>query len=341
MRASMRSGGSSARNERRKDELFGPPSPHPASARGGASSRPNTAPDYISRSLSRSSTQDLQATLKLDPMIMHAGGGNGSLRPATSESNASSVVEARLVQFQKSFVNKNSAKCRNLQDAFRRSDTNKNGTLGAEEIADAMKSLDIPVDNAVINRLLARGVDPQGLNFQEFRDQLWMDSKMDSYIGKGDSAGGGSGDNSKAKFLWTPLKNPLRSVGTINDTLEQDRIDAGMVHERLDGNFSSVAYNILSFNPASKPVPPTVRIPVKNRVKLFDPPPPLGRRVAYDRGDSPYDVINLSEGLLGVHKQDDARARVFQAPVRITTFARSQMGEYPTQQAHMLTKTFY
>ena len=309
MQASGRPGSTSSRSERRKDELFGGPSPMPrsarsagSSARGSARSRPNTAPEASSRG----TTAEFEETMHNEPDV---------LRPDSASSEASSVVEARLVQFQKSFKNKNSAKFHNLQDAFRRSDTNKNGVLGADEIADAMVSLDIPVDKPVIKRLLDRGSNPEGLNFKEFQDQLWLDEKMESMIGKSGAVAGAKGDSSGKKFLWTPLKNPAFKQGTINDTLEAEKIEKGQIPDRLDGNFSSVAYNILSLDPDGKHVPPTVRLPIPSRVKLFDPPPPLGRRIAYDRGDSPYDVINLSEGPLSVN-QDANRAHVFQVPVR-------------------------
>lgn len=309
MLASGRPGSTSARSERRKDELFGGPSTQPrsarsaaGSARGSVRSRPNTAPE----SSSRGTTAEFEKTLKNESDL---------LRPDSARSDASSVVEARLVQFQKSFKNKNSAKFHNLQDAFRRSDTNKNGVLGADEIADAMVSLDIPVDKQVIKRLLGRGANPEGLNFQEFQNQLWLDEKMESMIGNSGAVAGAKGDSSGKKFLWTPLKNPAFKQGTINDTLEAEKMEKGLIADRLDGNFSSVGYNILSLDPDGKRVPPSVRLPIPSRVQLFDPPPPLGRRVAYDRGDSPYDVINLSEGPLNVN-QDPSRAHVFQVPVR-------------------------
>uniref|UniRef100_A0A7S1DH40 EF-hand domain-containing protein n=1 Tax=Hemiselmis andersenii TaxID=464988 RepID=A0A7S1DH40_HEMAN len=338
--------GSTARS--RKDELFGtggglqgaspkPPRSRPASAPSRSSSRAEERAETA-----RSGASSSRGSTEVFDEVVADHDRERELRPTTASSEASSVVEGKLVQFQKSFRDKNSTKFHNLQEAFRNSDTNKNGVLGAEEIAHAMRALDIPVDKPVIHRLLARAEGKDGLSFQEFRDQLWIDDRMTTVVDERKNARAGSkGDNAGQKYLWTPLKNPSHFVGTLNDTLEVDTIEAGTIRHRLDGNFSSVQYDILALDENRRGIHPSVRIPVKQRVALFDPPPPLGRRVAYDRGDCPYDVVNLNDGLPGMQRSEASmRSSRFQAPVRLVTFARVHNGEYPTQQAHMLTKTF-
>jgi hypothetical protein len=41
------------------------------------------------------------------------------------------------------------------------------------------------------------------------------------------------------------------------------------------------------------PVPPTVICPVQKRPTLFDFPFPSGRRVKYDHGDTPWNVVSV------------------------------------------------
>lgn len=222
----------------------------------------------------------------------------------------------------------------------RRSDVNKAGVLGRDEIASAMRSVDIPVDQAVIDRLLAK-CNTKGMSFQDFRDQLWIDDRMTVVIDERKNARAGSrGDNSGAKYLWSPIKGPQaqRYVGAFNDTLEADRIAAGLIPPRLDSNFSSVQYDILTLDQQPQSIDPLVHVPVKNRPYLYDPPAPAGRRVAYDKGEYPYDVVSLRSRAVDSVGQE-GKSILFQVPVRVVTFARLHRGDYPTQQAHMLTNT--
>ena len=57
------------------------------------------------------------------------------------------------------------------------------------------------------------------------------------------------------------------------------------------GNFSSVNYNPINFAYRLYQPPPQYRDQTVHRLRpgFFDAPPPRGRRVAYDRGDTPYD----------------------------------------------------
>ncbi len=152
----------------------------------------------------------------------------------------------------------------------------KNGILGREELAAAMRLCDIPVDEAVIDRMIAR-CEKNGLTFQDFRDMLWIDDRMATVIDERKNRRAGMrGDNFNAKYLWTALKANQKFVGAFNDTLEADRISAGTMAPRLDSNFSSVQYDILSHDSTARPIPPEVHVPVKNRVHLFDPPAPAG-----------------------------------------------------------------
>jgi hypothetical protein len=63
------------------------------------------------------------------PSVMHAGNGSSAAeqgfldearnRPGSAVSRTNSVIEAKVIKFQKSFQNKNAAKFVNMQDAFR------------------------------------------------------------------------------------------------------------------------------------------------------------------------------------------------------------------------------
>ena len=68
------------------------------------------------------------------------------------------------------------------QDAFRDVDKDKNGVLQPEEVGMAMASLDIPIDKRIIERLMSRCEDPTQMTMQEFKDLLWIDDTMETYI---------------------------------------------------------------------------------------------------------------------------------------------------------------
>jgi hypothetical protein len=140
-----------------------------------------------------------------------------------------------------------------------------------------MKLCDIPVDQQVIDRMIARS-SKNGLNFQDFRDQLWIDDRMSTVIDERKNVrAGAKGDNANSKYLWSALQANQGLVGSFNDTLEADRISAGTMPPRLDSNFSSVQYDILNHDSIARTIHPTINVPVKNRVHFFDPPAPAGR----------------------------------------------------------------
>mmetsp|Transcript_50933 Transcript_50933/g.159136 ORF Transcript_50933/g.159136 Transcript_50933/m.159136 type:complete len:99 (-) Transcript_50933:323-619(-) len=86
------------------------------------------------------------------------------------------------------------------------------------------------------------------------------------------------GDNENQKYLWTPAVSVGKYIGSINDTLEADKRDEGHNHPRIDFNFSSVRYDILSFNQQKGDENAIIKLPVKKRPALFENPIPFGRR---------------------------------------------------------------
>lgn len=189
---------------------------------------------------------------------------------------------------------------------FRDTDLAKRGRIDRDGMLAAMRRLDIPVDPRVVDALMARCGDPAaGMTLNDFRDHLWVDDRMDAVIDERRNARAGSkGDQSGAKYLWTAARpggsggggRPAAAVGTLNDTLEADRRAAGVLPPRLDFNMSSVRYDIVSFDGRGRAAErPDARlaVPVRRRPSLFSPPPPAGRRVAFDHGDTPYNVVTL------------------------------------------------
>lgn len=121
-----------------------------------------------------------------------------------------------------------------------------------------------------------------------------MDQSMDSLFHRSQSVGaGGRGDNANARHLWAPAKTVNKFIGTINDTLEAERQATGPPPgPRLNLNFSSVRYDILTLGRGGH-VDPSVRVPVKERKTIFDSPYPRGRRTAFDKGDTPFNILSL------------------------------------------------
>jgi len=94
---------------------------------------------------------------------------------------------------------------------------------------------------------------------------------------------------------------------------EADRREDGLLTERLDGNFSGVQYNIINFDSSTRPIPPTVIVPIRKRDALYEFPHPHGRRVNFDHGDTPWNVVsvrtpraNKRTSLLGEGVNDNA-----------------------------------
>lgn len=246
-----------------------------------------------------------------------------------------------MLTFQKYFQDKNFAKFSLLKDAFRAVDKDKNGVLGPDEVAEAMASLEIPVDKKIVHRLMSRCDNPQEMTIQDFKNLLWVDDTMETYIDDRKNRRAG-GQTVEKKYLWTRIQQKVDSkfMGSINDTLEADKRDTGRLHPRLDYNFSSVSYDILSFGErVYDPPREHVTVPVKSRPRFFDAPAPHGRRVAYDRGDTPYNITSLESPRVPTAEVVKPATASYAAPVRIVTFARVQASELPTQQGHMLTKT--
>jgi hypothetical protein len=81
-----------------------------------------------------------------------------------------------------------------------------------------------------------------------------------------------------------------------------------------------VRYDIVSFDDrgrAAASPDPRLAVPVHRRPALFSPPPPAGRRVAYDLGGTPYNVVttrtprpeHLPPAPFQVRSRTHARAR--------------------------------
>ena len=266
-------------------------------------------------------------------------------RPGTGasvNSESSEACEERLLQFQKYFQAKNGAKFSQLRDAFRDVDQDKNGALGPDEIAMAMGNLGVPVDKRLVDRLMSRCQDPTQMTMVEFKDLLWIDDSMETYIDDRKNMRAGTSGTTGYKYLWTRIRPTVDSkfVGCLNDTFEADKKDSGTTRLRLDQNFSSVSYDILSFgDKIYNPPPDKVTVPVKQRPRFFDPPASAGRRVAYDRGDTPYNITSLESPRIPSDETITQATKTSDAPVRLSTFSRVHHGELPTQMGHMLSKT--
>jgi hypothetical protein len=342
-RASRPSTAGSARDrarirDTRRDELFsGSPagSGHQADHGGSsqASSRPGTASSLESMASMGRPTSAPMARAKQDERP-----GTG----ASVNSESSEACEERLLQFQKYFQAKNGAKFSQLRDAFRDVDQDKNGALGPDEIAMAMGNLGIPVDKRLVDRLMSRCQDPTQMTMVEFKDLLWIDDSMETYIDDRKNRRAGTSGTTGYKYLWTRIRPTVDSkfVGCLNDTFEADKKDSGTTRLRLDQNFSSVSYDILSFgDKIYNPPPDKVTVPVKQRPRFFDPPASAGRRVAYDRGDTPYNITSLESPRIPSDETITQATKTSDAPVRLSTFSRVHHGELPTQMGHMLSKT--
>ena len=81
-------------------------------------------------------------------------------------------------------------------------------------------------------------------------------------------------------------------ICTVHALQEADKREDGHHTERLDGNFSGVQYNILNFDDTIRPIPGSVIVPIKKRDTLYEFPHPHGRRVSYDHGDTPWNVLS-------------------------------------------------
>lgn len=148
-----------------------------------ASSRPGTAASSRASMSSRAGLPPRAAASRSRPTTAPAARTRQEEeRPETASSETSSACEERLLTFQKFFQDKNFAKFSRLKDAFRDVDKDKNGVLGPEEVGMAMASLDIPIDKNIIDRLMSRCDDPEQMSMQEFKDLLWIDDTMETYI---------------------------------------------------------------------------------------------------------------------------------------------------------------
>jgi len=191
-------------------------------------------------------------------------------------SDASSKVDQRLNNFQEIFTRKFQTKFTKLGDRFRFVDEDKRGALGKVELKRVFEKMSAPVDDAIINKLLNRCENPEeGVTLKEFGALLGNETQPMSLLQNRDP-GGNFGDNAKQKFLWVPAKNT--KLGSLNDTLEAEKIEKGLLPPRLDLNFSGVRYDIISLGHGLDRTPASVRVPVKNRLALFDPPPRTAAR---------------------------------------------------------------
>eukprot|EP00960_Hanusia_phi_P030881 748911-Hanusia_phi.AAC.2 len=270
------------------------------------------------RSVQRSLARPMSAPSSIKRAQIEVSGipdgivGKATSRPGTS---------GRLSKFQAVFQNKNAAKFSLMSKAFRSGeisenvvdlcpcgslfgvmcadlivivDADKNGILGRSEIVQMMQSLDIPAEEKIVDRLMSKCSSSVGMTIQDFRNLLWVDETVGCYI---DDRLNKRGD---VRFL---------SWKTSRFAHEADKRDEGNVHPRIDFNFSSVGkqlmivdalrslgqvrYDILSFNRPKGEENLSIKLPVKKRPALFDNPMPVGRRVAYDRGDTPWNLISL------------------------------------------------
>jgi len=262
-------------------------------------------------------------------------------------SDASSKVDQRLNNFQEIFTRKFQTKFTKLGDRFRFVDEDKRGALGKVELKRVFEKMSAPVDDAIINKLLNRCENPEeGVTLKEFGALLGNETQPMSLLQNRDP-GGNFGDNAKQKFLWVPAKNT--KLGSLNDTLEAEKIEKGLLPPRLDLNFSGVRYDIISLGHGLDRTPASVRVPVKNRLALFDPPPPNGRKVAYDLGALPYHLLThrtmYPSG--SVTAREPTRPAMEQTltrptmhtPVRLSTFTRGFYQEGHSQGAQQLTFT--
>mmetsp|Transcript_46380 Transcript_46380/g.122915 ORF Transcript_46380/g.122915 Transcript_46380/m.122915 type:complete len:369 (+) Transcript_46380:55-1161(+) len=264
-----------------------------------------------------------------------------NLRPDSKSSRASwskEYLNEQVEEFQKSYLVRNAPKFAHLYEAFRDTDQEKLGRIDAPGLLASMRRLEIPMHERVAGELIDRCADPgKGMTLYDFRALMWREQPSGPVLDERRNARPGCrGDNSGAKHLWTDARPNGRPVGTLNDTLEADLIASGRQPPRLDGNFSSVRYDIVHFGdrsgPGFDPDPRLTGIPVHNRLSLYSPPPPAGRRVAYDRGDTPYDLVSL---------RSPRSSGPVQLPVRLSSFARLNRGELPTQPGHFLSRTIF
>jgi len=305
-----------------------------------SSSRPGTVTRRVSRSGGdgKALARPISAPFTRTAPVPSRPGTGTSISSETSDQ-----VEERCLQFQKMFQCKNLTKFKKLKDAFRNVDVDKNGVLGPDEVAEAMASLDIPVDKRLVDHLMSRCDDQTSMSLMDFKDLLWVDDTLETYIDDRKNRKARGALQTGCKYLWTRIlpKPDSKFVGCLNDTLEADKIEAGNLAPRLDGNFSSVNYNPINFSYQLYQPPPQYRDQAVHRLRpgFFDAPPPAGRRVAYDRGYTPYNMISLESPRLSTSEAKSPTYVSYSPPVRLSTFSRIHAGETPTQLGHMLSKT--
>ena len=162
----------------RRDELYSGKSAGSGHGPEGGNSRASSRPGTEASRTSSSSGLPPRAARPMTAPAVRAG----QERPETANSETSSACEERLLTFQKFFQDKNFAKFSALKDAFRDVDKDKNGVLGPKEVGMAMAALDIPIDRNIIDRLMSRCDDPEQMSMQEFKELLWIDDTMSTYI---------------------------------------------------------------------------------------------------------------------------------------------------------------
>ena len=251
--------------------------------------------------------------------------------------------QAELLKLQ--FMRKNEQKQGSYARIFLEADENKMGSLGRDELMCAFKRVGPSADGSVVNHMLATSAtDKERLTFHDFANMFDPPGNMSILKPSPNSK------RAHNPHLWLPTKPEVigcPTFGTINDTMEADRRDDGVQTERLDGNFSGVQYNIVNFDPhGSRPIPPTTVVPVKKRDTLFDSTDARGRRVAYDHGDTPWNVTsnrtpraNRRTTVHGVGVLDESlgaeswrrQTSTTNLPVRVHTFARIHQGDVPSQ----------
>ena len=143
-------------------------SAHQADDRHGSqsSSRPGTVTRRVSRSGGdgKALARPISApSMRTAPVPSRPGTGT------SISSETSDQVEERCLQFQKMFQCKNLTKFKKLKDAFRNVDVDKNGVLGPDEVAEAMASLDIPVDKRLVDHLMSRCDDHTSMSLMDFK----------------------------------------------------------------------------------------------------------------------------------------------------------------------------
>lgn len=211
------------------------------------------------------------------------------------EHQADADVERQIKELKLKFLNKNEPKKMSLQDVFRVADVHKTGSLGPEELNAALENICIHPDGQLVNHLLTtRAANKERLSFHDF--MRFFDDRSGNMLLLKRPLKAAVGDCSKMAHLWVPTKPEVlgcRAVGTLNDVLEADKREDGHLTERLDGNFSGVQYNILNFDSSARTIPPSIIVPIRKRDTLFEFPHTHGRKVSFDHGDTPWNVVTV------------------------------------------------